>query len=226
MRVIGIDPGVTGGIVLNEDGKPIMLTVMPVIKITKKSTRNGKAKEVNSNEYLDAKIAQIIKSCAPDHIVIEKQQAFPQQGAVSMFSVGIGYGILRGICAGLGYPIVVITTQSWQNALFKGMPRAAHAGAGGRSKASTANAAVLCSRLWPTVSFQMSERSKAYHEGLADAACIAEFGYRMFSGNENREELVAAGEVEEISSPENISSSPEIEARRVRNAQLASGTPT
>ena len=59
MRVIGIDPGATGAIVMREDGQPIEWTEMPTTKI-------GSATRVNP-----AALTDFIASCCCTHVYVE-----------------------------------------------------------------------------------------------------------------------------------------------------------
>jgi crossover junction endodeoxyribonuclease RuvC len=106
--------------------------------------------------------------------VVERQQAMPGQGVTSMFSVGLGYGLILGILAGLRHPVQVVTPQAWQKVMLAGMPRAESG-----KKASAGLAAIACGRLWPGRSWLATERSRKPHEGLCDAALIGLYGQRV-----------------------------------------------
>jgi hypothetical protein len=164
MRVLGIDPGLNGALICLENGRPIALHVMPVIEIKKgKSTKH---------EYDIPMIAKLLRSAAPEHVFIEKQQAMPMQGTVSMYSVGLGYGILRGLVTGLNLPHTLLHAKSWQKEMFRDCPK----------DDTKALAAIICGRLWPDMDFRASERCKKSHEGLADAALIGLYGERLLAG--------------------------------------------
>jgi crossover junction endodeoxyribonuclease RuvC len=178
--IIGIDPGLKGGIAVLPDvpgipGEP-ELHVMPVITIPKAS---GGEK----HEYDEPGIVEILRGAqerfGPVHVAIERQQAMPGQGVTSMFSTGLGYGILRGIVTALGLPNSRPQAKAWQKVMLAGMPRPA------TGKASAKIGAIVCQRLWPGVSLLASSRSRIPHEGLADALLIAEYTRRSLAARQD-----------------------------------------
>jgi len=158
MRVVGIDAGLRGSVVLLVDGAIARKTVMPVIDIKK-----GKSLK---HEYDIPAIAKLLRELAPECVFIEKQQAMPLQGGVSMFSIGLGYGILRGVTVGLGLSHYIVHAKTWQGVMFKDC-----------AKTDTkAMAAIICGRLWPLEDFRATDRSKKVHDGHCDASLIAKYG--------------------------------------------------
>ena len=89
MNIIGIDPGINGAITfLNEDGTYKIFTIP-----TKAENRRGGRKiDISS-------LHNILTNCDFHNTIvyIEKAQAFPGQGVVSMFNYGIAYGILLSL---------------------------------------------------------------------------------------------------------------------------------
>ena len=103
MKIIGIDPGLQGGIALLEDGLIIKLIKMPLAKIeTRTKKKVGKMTEAEKklhkakkpvyktkNIINSAEIAKLIKSFNPDMISIEQQMYLSQahdrsQGSTSV----------------------------------------------------------------------------------------------------------------------------------------------
>jgi len=109
MKIIAIDPGLSGAICVLDD-KSINIYDMPVKKIKK-----GK-KEKNNFDIV--KIVEIIKSniiIGEENIcVIEDVHCSVGNGAVSMFNFGRGKGILEGIAYALDMRVVLISPQSWK----------------------------------------------------------------------------------------------------------------
>lgn len=165
MKILGIDPGLDGAFVLLEAGRPMFRAIMPVIEVKK---AKGKKRE-----YCEAEIVRIIKHCNPAHVFIEKQQAMPAQGGVSMFSIGLGFGILRGIVAAREIPFTILTAQSWQKEMFKGLAK----------DDTKSNSALICGRLWPEIDWRASDRCKKAHSGATDAALIARYGWLTLGDN-------------------------------------------
>jgi len=109
---IGIDPGFSGAItVIDEDKRIIYCVDMPILKVGKR------------NELDEIMIYQILKSYEPDHVYIEKAQSMPGQGISSTGRYMASYGILRGICVGLGIPYTLVHPRTWKKEMMKDMPK-------------------------------------------------------------------------------------------------------
>ena len=90
MRIIGIDPGLSGAIAILEDRKVLEIFDMPVMAEGKKNKR-----QLNS-----AQLVNIIKSNFEDvdntAVVVEQVNAMPGQGVTSMFNFGQTFGAIKG----------------------------------------------------------------------------------------------------------------------------------
>ena len=99
MKIIGIDPGLSGAIAILEDNKVLQIFDMPVMAEGKKNKR-----QLNS-----AQLANIIKENTQGSeekaVVVEQVNAMPGQGVTSMFNFGQTFGAIKGICAALNLPI-------------------------------------------------------------------------------------------------------------------------
>ena len=108
MRIIGIDPGLSGGIAILEDNKVKDMFDMPVMADGKKNKR-----QLNS-----ALLAQIVKDNIKDIedtvIIVEQVNAMPGQGVTSMFNFGQSFGAIKGICAAIGLPIFFVRPAKWK----------------------------------------------------------------------------------------------------------------
>jgi crossover junction endodeoxyribonuclease RuvC len=153
--------------VLNVDGCTQIKQVMPTITI-----QHGKR---NVTVIDTAQLQASMLAFEPDHVYIERQQAMPGQGVSSMFSIGYGFGLLSGLLAGMRIPYTVVRAQTWQKEMLKG--------AGALSGSDTKGASYLvCTRMWPAQDWRANPRCKNYHDGLCDAALIAEYGRRQLAG--------------------------------------------
>lgn len=175
MMTVGIDPGLDGGIVAVEDDAVRSRHVMPTITV---SRANGKTRR----EYDEMALVRIFSAYPAAHFVLERQQAMPGQGVASMFQIGLGYGTLRGVLAGLLKSYMVVTPQEWQKVMLAGLGAPAGGKQGG--KASRGHAAVMCGRRWPSEDWRATERSRIPHDGLCDAALIATYGAMKWQGLE------------------------------------------
>ena len=148
MRVIGIDPGASGALVVLEDDVPIEWTLMPTMKV-------GSATRVNG-----ASVARFVHESKAEHVFIEQVGAMPGQGVASMFNFGHSAGTVLGVVAALMIPYTMVTPQSWKKA----------AGLSGTDK-DAARARAL--QLWPD---WRELDKKGAGQALADAALIARYG--------------------------------------------------
>lgn len=147
MTVIGIDPGLKGGIVVMVDGRIAKAFKMPVVK-------------GDGGSWVDfADVASIIKYERPDLVAIEKVHSMPGQGVASVFTFGLGFGGLIGVCAGLSVPYSLVRPQEWQKKVFVGMDKSLGKG----------RSILYCKQRYPEC--EPSHK----HDGVADAACIAEW---------------------------------------------------
>lgn len=114
MTVIGIDIGKTGAICVIEDDRLIEVFKMP-----------------DTPANLVAKLYPLIadKGIGNIRVAVEKQQAGvfggkkgSKAGVKSMFTFGLGYGIVQGVLAGLHLPYEIIPPKTWQKSLA-GLPR-------------------------------------------------------------------------------------------------------
>ena len=108
MRIIGIDPGLSGGIAILDDKKVIELFDMPVMPDGKKNKR-----QLNS-ALLVKLIKDNIKNLEDTVMVVEQVNAMPGQGVTSMFNFGQTFGAIKGICAALGLPIFLVRPAKWK----------------------------------------------------------------------------------------------------------------
>ena len=99
MRIIGIDPGLSGAIAILDEKKVIGIFDMPVMSEGKKNKR-----QLNS-----AQLVSILKEHKNSNdemaVVVEQVNAMPGQGVTSMFNFGQSFGAIKGICAALNLPI-------------------------------------------------------------------------------------------------------------------------
>ena len=108
MKIIGIDPGLNGAIVILENNKVLSVFDMPVMSEGKKNKR-----QLNS-----AQLVRIIKenTLANDdiNVVVEQVNAMPGQGVTSMFNFGQTFGAIKGVCAALELPIFFVRPAKWK----------------------------------------------------------------------------------------------------------------
>jgi crossover junction endodeoxyribonuclease RuvC len=152
MIFVGIDCGKKGsisGLISNE------LKVIPI-------ATNGK-------DYDIGQIVSDVRSLVTNSevfVVIERGQAFPGQGVVSMFEFGKGYGIILGILSALGIPFQIIHSRVWTKEMLAGAPGE------GKDRAIS-----VAKRLFP----QWITKFK-YELEYADSILLAEYARRKWQG--------------------------------------------
>ena len=108
MRIIGIDPGLSGGIAILDDLKIFDIYDMPIMSEGKK----------NKNQLNSAQLVNIIKKniilSGDTFLIVEQVSAMPGQGVTSMFNFGQTFGSIKGICAALNLPIFFVRPAKWK----------------------------------------------------------------------------------------------------------------
>ena len=107
MRIIGIDPGLSGGIAILDNLKIFDLFDMPIMSEGKK----------NKNQLNSAQLVNIIKKhivSGNTFVIVEQVSAMPGQGVTSMFNFGQTFGSINGICAALNLPIFYFRPAKWK----------------------------------------------------------------------------------------------------------------
>lgn len=157
MTILGIDPGLTGGLALLSKSEGIWLEPMP------------------RHEFhgVDAVEIHRLLSTAGEKIeaaYVEDIFAMPKAGAHSMMRFGKAYGIVVGVLGALDIPVRRARSQNWQKLLYQGCPSDIK----GKERSSWA-----FGRVFPGVDAN-AVGSKNLHMGMVEAALIAEYGRREF----------------------------------------------
>tara|TARA_Y100000816_G_C25959843_1_gene500867 strand:+ start:177 stop:665 length:489 start_codon:yes stop_codon:yes gene_type:complete len=108
IKIIGIDPGLSGAIAILQNKKVLAVFDMPVMAEGKKNKR-----QLNS-----AQLVNIIKENTKNEdeiaVVVEQVNAMPGQGVTSMFNFGQTFGAIKGVCAALKLPIYFVRPSKWK----------------------------------------------------------------------------------------------------------------
>jgi crossover junction endodeoxyribonuclease RuvC len=154
MKIIGIDPGLSGGIAILENNKVLNTFDMPVMSEGKKNKRQLNSaqlvtlikKNINSNEE------EVV-------VVVEQVNAMPGQGVTSMFNFGQTFGAIKGVCAALELPIFFVRPSKWKK----------HFELINSSKDSSRTKAI---EMYPALSNQLAKKKDV---NKSDAILIARF---------------------------------------------------
>ena len=153
MKIIGIDPGLSGAIAILKKNKVLSIFDMPVMSEGKKNK-----KQLNS-----AQLVSLLKESIGDNeetvVVVEQVNAMPGQGVTSMFNFGQTFGAIKGICAALELPIFFVRPSKWKK-YFELI---------NSSKDSSRTKAI---EMYPALSNQLSKKKDV---NKSDAILIARF---------------------------------------------------
>ncbi len=108
MKIIGIDPGLSGAIAILENNKVLHIFDIPVMSEGKKNKR-----QLNS-ALLVSLLRDNITNNEEVAVVVEQVNAMPGQGVTSMFNFGQTFGAIKGICAALDLPIFFVRPSKWK----------------------------------------------------------------------------------------------------------------
>lgn len=167
--VVGVDPGLKGGVAIFDCVAEKFLTTFPMPTIHNKGERTS---------YNIATLVDILRRAVPFNpnlrnatctFCIEKQHPLPEQGVVSMFTTGFGYGLLYGLFSGVMAiydRIFIVKAQEWQVLLWdEDAPDETKAKSIARVK-----------RLFPDVNLCPDGR-RSPSDGIADAVNIAHYAF-------------------------------------------------
>lgn len=147
MIYIGIDPGKNGGIsVINTFNQSYDVYVFSEETLLKKLSifSNYKKESVKC--------------------VLEKVNAMPNQGVVSMFNFGQNYGFIQGVLKAYNIPFELVPPAKWKKEF---------------SVTSDKNTSIeVAKRLFPQVKLKATDRCKKDHDGMAEALLMAEYARR------------------------------------------------
>jgi len=175
-KVLGIDPGLSGAAAIIScpynywKAGPLPGPLRDLRIVDKWPLRTvqapGKGRELDTRHFR-AKV--VSHSPGLDAVFIERVHAMPGQGVVSMFTFGMGYGMIRAsIEASLipEIPVILVSPQRWQRGLL------------GYQWAKQEIAFVQ--KVFPEEDFRATKRCRKPHSGLVDATLIALYGFAHF----------------------------------------------
>ena len=160
MNYIGIDNGLDGGIVvLRDDGSILHKEAMPTLKV-------GKGREIDT-----FRVQTILKEF-PGTVIIEPAQKF-SPGKMALCSTWFSFGIVLTVSKLTGRRFELINPPKWQKAFWTRpkMPK-------GQKFDTKAAALAAAGRLWPAENWLKNQRCTTPHDGIIDAALIAEYARR------------------------------------------------
>jgi crossover junction endodeoxyribonuclease RuvC len=151
MKILGIDPGLSGAFALWCDGTWTLFD-MPVVGDAKRHEVNGPT------------LCAWLREHRPDHAFVEYAAARPGQGVSSMFKFGVTYGATKMALAACGVAYTVVTPAKWKSAV------------GIQTGADKEQSRVRALQLFPD---QAASLARKKDHARADAMLLAYFGTKV-----------------------------------------------
>lgn len=161
--IIGIDNGISGALVAisAHHGLVIDKILMP----TRPSDRSRECDAVAICEWIEN------FTHTDDIAVALETPSKHSPGTLALCSMWDCYGVIRGILESCGIRHIRIAPRTWQAEMLGKVPK-------GETKAY---ARAKAREIWPDEDWLATPRSKKAHEGLVDAALIAEYYRKKYS---------------------------------------------
>ncbi len=148
MIVAGIDPGMTGAMVILFPDNSTIVCRVPLMK-------KGKIQPAWSEWFRSWNMTSDV-----DMVVIEQVGAMPRQGSASGFNFGRSYGFAHAIASGWSIPVHFVTPAVWKGKM-------------GLLKADKNASREEARRLMPSIA---PEVTRVKDDGVAEAALLAYYG--------------------------------------------------
>lgn len=158
--ILGVDIGLTGGLALL-DGETFIVEPMPVMRKEGKTFVKMQVNAAAFSQFLREWNKQPVPPSMKwgvQRAYVERVATMPKQGVAGQGSLMHSFGVIEGVLAALGIPMVLVSSQEWKK----------YHGLLGSDKDA---ARTLAQRLYPTL-----DLSKKKDIGLADALLIARYG--------------------------------------------------
>lgn len=160
--ILGIDPGITGAMVLMGD-KEFKYFLMPTKDAGKKKLEPCFAGIQDLITYLQLGYDEKI------HVVLERAVPFAM-GSIHAFNYGRGFAALEIAIALSELPVTYVESHKWTKEMHKGISK---------DMKPKAKSIIAVKRLFPKLSKLIPvNRNGKMHEGVVDATLLAGYGIR------------------------------------------------
>lgn len=108
----------------------------------------------------------MMRQCPPMECrcCLERVNAMPKQGVVSMFNFGKNFGFIQGLLTAYSIPYELVTPQKWKKEF--------------QITGDKNSSIAVCKRLFPDVDLRRTERCKKNDDGAAESLLLAEYARR------------------------------------------------
>lgn len=113
MRIVGIDPGITGALAFWKHGELFEVVDMPIFD----GRCDGRS------------LADHFQAFEPEVIYLEWTQPMPKNGSIASYSLGLNSGIVVGVVQALEIPLERVRPAAWKLKMgLRGKPKSASRG--------------------------------------------------------------------------------------------------
>ena len=158
MFIVGIDPGLKGGIAYYS---PTQLFAFRTPTVMVPHVKRGKKTERADMDLNECRV--MLQRHDITHVYLEQVSAMPGQGVTGMFRFGQNLGQWQGILTGMGIDYTLVRPQVWKR----------HAGLIGAEKGDSVK---LARETWPDYDYF---KYKTADEGRAEASLMAKYGWEL-----------------------------------------------
>lgn len=168
MLVVGVDPGAQGGFAVIDAGRVVFAEPLPV-----RIGHRGKTElDAAAFDRLVARWNGTEDNGPISLAVVEDVHAIRGDAIVSLWSFAMNTGRLLGVLEARSVPTQRVPAPTWKAKVLRDTDR------------SKAAAIGHVQARYPEVNLMATPRSKKPHDGIADAVCLAEFGWRFLMKGE------------------------------------------
>lgn len=164
MIILGIDPGINGGLAILENGVVIHTLPMP------------KMEDQNGTNIVDSNVlCNLFEEYNFDKVVIEDIHSIYGTSAKSTFNFGRNTGMVESLILAFGYELIKVKPKSWQVHAWRDLPKLKKKDGGNDTKAMSLTALY---KYFPSIDKNLLLRTKkcrSPHDGIVDAILIAKF---------------------------------------------------
>jgi len=176
----GIDTGNNGGLyVIDSEGTPVLRSLIPKKKLYAHKKLSGMKNKMVVDYPALRKVIDSFEEFSNDIVVgLEDVHSLYGMSAKSNFSFGLIKGVKMGILESSPYTYYLITPKKWQAEIWQPQDYVRDDKGKNITKETALKAAY---RIYGDIDFTGSLRARKPHDGIVDAALIAEYCRRIYN---------------------------------------------
>lgn len=171
-NICGIDPGLDGALVLvSSEGKILQSEIMPTL--TRQSYKKNKHGQHLQTRELDLEaLAKLMYELSGKAQIafLERVSSRPGEGTASSFKFGGMWWALRAMLSAFRIKYHLVSPQTWCKELHRGLDT---------NLVAKHRSQLAFNAIWPDYDARKNDRCLKNHDGIVDAALIAEWGRRQ-----------------------------------------------